>query len=68
MRVRVDVAKCQGHTLCNRVAPEIFKLRPEDGHSVVENPEVPVSLEDKVRRAAMGCPEDAIVIGGSPKK
>ena len=68
MPVRVDDAKCQGHTLCNRVAPEIFKLRPEDGHSKVENPEVPVGLEDKVRRAAMGCPEGAIVIEGSLEK
>jgi ferredoxin len=68
MRVRVDAARCQGHTLCNRVAPEIFKLRPEDGHSVVENPEVPIGLEEKVRRAAMGCPEDAIVIERSPKE
>jgi len=68
MRVRVDDAKCQGHTLCNRVAPEIFKLRPEDGHSMVENPEVPVGPEDKVRRAAMGWPANAIVIEGSPEK
>jgi ferredoxin len=68
MPVRVDDAKCQGHTLCNRVAREIFKLRPEDGHSMIENPEVPFGLEDKVRRAAMGCPEGAIVIEGSLEK
>jgi ferredoxin len=68
MRVRIDAAKCQGHTLCKRVAPEIFKLRPEDGHSMVENPEVLIGLEDKVRRAAMGCPEDAIVIERSLDK
>ena len=68
MRVRVDAMKCQGHTLCNRVAPEVFKLSPEDGHSMVENPEVPVGLEDKVRRAPLGCPENAIFIEQSPEK
>ena len=68
MRVQVDAAKCQGHTLCNRVAPEIFKLRTEDGHSMVENPEVPVELEAKVRRGALGCPENAIVLEESSEK
>ncbi len=68
MRVRVDPAKCQGHTLCNGVAPEIFNLRPEDGHSMVENPEVPAELEAKVRRAALGCPEDAIILEEAPEK
>jgi ferredoxin len=68
MRVRVDATKCQGHTLCNRVAPQVFKLSPEDGHSTVENPEVPVALEDKVRRAVIGCPENAIIIEQSSEK
>ena len=62
MRVRVDSKKCQGHTLCNWQAPQVFKLRDEDGHSEVAVDEVPKDLEDAVRRAEKGCPEQAIEI------
>ncbi len=62
MRVRVDANKCQGHTLCNRVAPELFALREEDGHSEVIVSKVPKGLEEKARRAMRGCPEEAISI------
>ena len=62
MRVRVDANKCQGHTLCNRVAPELFRLREEDGHSEVLIAEVPKELEEKARKAVRGCPEEAISI------
>ena len=60
MRVRVDEAKCQGHTLCNIAAPEIFKLREDDGHSYVEHEVVPADMEDHVRDAVATCPEAAI--------
>jgi ferredoxin len=62
MRVRVDSNKCQGHTLCNRVAPELFRLREEDGHSEAILSEVPKGLEEKARKAMRGCPEEAISI------
>ena len=62
MRVRVDANKCQGHTLCNRVAPELFRLRDEDGHAEVVTAEVPKDLEEKARKAMRGCPEQAISI------
>jgi len=62
MRVRVDANKCQGHTLCNRVAPELFRLRDEDGHAEVVTAEVPKELEEKARKAMRGCPEQAISI------
>ena len=64
MRVRVDPAKCQGHTLCSMQAPDIFELREEDGHSFVTQQQVPPQREDAVRRAALGCPEQAIEIEG----
>ncbi len=43
-------------------APELFELREEDGHSVVKDEEVPKELEEAARRAAAGCPENAIEI------
>ena len=62
MRVRVDPNKCQGHTLCNRMAPELFRLCEEDGHSEAIVSEVPEGLHDKARKAALGCPEQAIFV------
>ncbi len=35
MRVYVDEAICQGHTLCAMAAPEVFHLRDDDGHAYV---------------------------------
>ena len=62
MRIHVDEDRCQGHTLCNMTAPEIFDLRDEDGHAVVRVHVVTTELQDKARMAAAGCPEQAIVI------
>ena len=62
MRARVIPERCQGHTQCHLVAPQIFKSQPEDGHAYVDEPEVPVELEELALRAARGCPEEAIVL------
>ena len=60
MRVSVDRHCCQGHALCTVEAPEVFELSDEDGYAYVSSPEVPMGWEDKVRRAAAACPEQAI--------
>ena len=62
MRVRVDAARCQGHTQCNFTAPELFALRDQDGHSIALVDVVPAELEDLARLAAESCPEQAIEI------
>jgi ferredoxin len=62
MRVTVLEDVCQGHTLCAATAPELFRLREEDGHAYVDSDVVPPGLEEKAERAALGCPEQAIVI------
>ena len=62
MRTRVDDERCQGHALCQIQAPEVFLLDDDDGHAYVEESEVPKALEEKVRRAALGCPERAITV------
>ena len=62
MRVRVVEDLCQGHTLCNGFAPDLFALREDDGHSIVLHEVVPVEQEELARRAALGCPEGAIEI------
>ncbi|MBM12589.1 MAG: ferredoxin [Chloroflexi bacterium] len=62
MKVKVLEHTCQGHTLCAGSAPEVFILREVDGHAFVENEIVSPELEEKVRRAQLGCPERAIVV------
>ena len=61
MRVVVNAEVCQGHTLCNMVAPDIFHLREEDGHAVVVvGGELSAEQEPLARKAELGCPERAI--------
>jgi len=62
VHVRIDENICQGHTLCSFAAPNVFLLREEDGHAYVLDSRVPPDQEAAVRRAALTCPELAIVI------
>lgn len=62
MKVRVDLERCQGHTLCAMRAPRSFDLDDVDGHSVVVHEEVPPDQQDEVVEAARSCPEQAISI------
>lgn len=62
MKLRVDEDRCQGHALCHAVAPQLFRLRDEDGHSSAVHPDVPPELETAAARAARGCPEQAILL------
>ena len=62
MKVRVDQDRCQGHTLCAMIAPEMFVLSDIDGSSSAVSEVVPADQEDLVREAAQSCPEQAILI------
>ncbi len=62
MKVSVDPELCQGHTLCNMVAPDIFHLRDEDGHSYVVVDELTPEQAALAEKAAVGCPERAITV------
>jgi ferredoxin len=62
VKVRVDLDRCQGHTLCAMRAPRSFELDDVDGHSVVVDEEVPPDQQDDVVEAARSCPEQAISI------
>jgi ferredoxin len=61
VKVHVDPERCQGHTLCNMIAPDVFQLDDVDGHSTaIIDGEVPADLEAKVAEAVRSCPEQAI--------
>ena len=62
MKVRVDQDRCQGHTLCAMIAPEMFQLSDIDGSSSAVTEVVPADQEALVREAAQSCPEQAILI------
>ena len=62
MKVWVDSERCQGHTLCAMIAPDSFQLSDIDGSSSAVNEVVPSDQQDRVREAALSCPEQAITI------
>ncbi|MYR06741.1 ferredoxin [Gordonia sp. SID5947] len=62
MKVHIDGDRCQGHTLCAMIAPEIFELSDIDGHASPVSEDVPAGFEDKVREASRSCPEQAISV------
>jgi ferredoxin len=62
VKVQVDSERCQGHTLCSMIAPEMFKLDDIDGHSSPVSEEVPADQEADVAEAVRSCPEQAISI------
>jgi ferredoxin len=62
MRAWVDEALCQGHTLCSMAAPDVFKLREEDGHAYVAVTDFTPEVIAAAKRAASTCPEQAIVV------
>jgi ferredoxin len=62
VKVQVDPERCQGHTLCAMIAPDVFTLDDVDGHSTALDSEVPADQEAKVAEAIRTCPEQAISI------
>lgn len=62
MKVQVDQMRCQGHTLCAMIAPEMFRLGDVDGTSSAVSELVPPDQEELVREAGRSCPEQAIAI------
>ncbi len=59
MKVLVDRNKCNNCGLCQKHAPEVFKLGP-DGRLVLLQEELEESLGRKVKLAAFFCPRNAI--------
>jgi ferredoxin len=62
LRVHVQEDVCQGHTQCFMTAPEVFELREEDGHAFVKITEFTPELIKAAERAALNCPEQAIIV------
>lgn len=61
MKISVDPDKCQGHSRCYALAPELFDV-DDYGLATAIDGDVDEALLDKARLAAANCPELAITI------
>lgn len=62
MRVHVDETRCQGHSRCMAIAPDLFEVDDYGLSRELNGGVVPDSLDDKARLAVANCPEHAIDI------
>lgn len=62
MKIHVDQGKCQGHSRCKAVAPELFSLDEYGNARELGDGIVPLHLEEKAALARANCPEFAVVI------
>jgi sterol 14-demethylase len=65
MKIKIDLALCQGHSVCLGECPEVFDvIEQDDGYPQVkvllENP--PEELREKVMKAARFCPNNVITV------
>jgi ferredoxin len=61
MRVSADVARCEGHGLCEEVAPRVYEL-DDDAVVTVVHEEVPPGLERLAEAGARVCPVAALKV------
>ena len=62
MRVHVDQDKCQGHSRCYSIAPELFDVDDLGQAHERDGGVVAPGTEETARLAAANCPEYAITI------
>ena len=62
LRVKVDRERCQGHTRCYAIAPELFELDEIGNAREVGDGIVPPELWEKARLAEANCPEEAVIV------
>jgi sterol 14-demethylase len=63
LRVTVDLALCQGHSVCMAEAPEVFRVIERESHYPqveVLLSEPPPALHERVRDAERYCPNKVI--------
>lgn len=62
MKVEVDQLKCRTAGLCVMKCPEVFRFQEGSKRAEVLLDEIPVSLQQKCRKAVRACPNNAITI------
>jgi ferredoxin len=62
MKVRVDRERCQGHNRCYDIASDLFVIDDFGYAAAARDDAIPSEREADARRAALSCPEQAIVM------
>ena len=62
MRGRVDQLKCGTIGICVKECPQVFRFQPGSKKATVIADEIPPALEEKCRKVARMCPNEAIII------
>ena len=62
MRIVIDPMMCDGHALCEAIAPDVFVMGADEKAHVADI-EITADMLAAVREAAMMCPCQAISLG-----
>jgi ferredoxin len=60
MKIVVDLNRCQCYAQCAFLAPSVFEIHGEE--ALMFAPLVPEQEHERVRRAALACPVQAIIL------
>jgi ferredoxin len=61
MRISVDYTRCDGHGVCESIAPDLFELNDQDAVTVKVEP-IPAEREAAAADAVGQCPKVALTI------
>jgi ferredoxin len=62
MKAWVDQLKCRTVGECVKTCPDVFRFQEGSKRATVLLDPIPTQFEDKVRKAAKRCPENAVMI------
>ena len=62
MKIKVDAGKCEGHSRCYALAPELVDVDDLGNAFELNDGNVPAGLEEKAQLIIDNCPEYAIEI------
>jgi ferredoxin len=62
LAIAVDPDLCEGNAVCVRVAPAVFELCDDVDQVRLRADHADGELADRVRKAARGCPRQAITL------
>lgn len=62
MHIEADRARCEGHGLCEELAPEVYELDDDAVVELVVSGELPAALERKAQAGARACPVAALKV------
>ena len=62
MRIAIDAERCEGHSRCYALAPDLVDVDDLGYAFVLGTGTVPDGLEDRARLIADNCPEFAVTV------